>query len=110
MSKFIEPFQKKFNSSLFFQFFQPVEALAPEIPIIESRGDRPLKMTFQEQLKILVFYHLEEHVSARHMLQVLEQDDFGRDNIAPEGGIKKAAFPKQSIHGELNNSRWCSKS
>lgn len=59
---------------------------------LESRGDRPLQMTFEDQLKILVFYHLEEHVSARHMLQVLEQDEFARNNIAPESGIKKSSF------------------
>jgi len=49
-------------------------------------------MTFDDQLKMLVFYHLEEHVSARHMLQVLEADDFARENIAPQGGIKKSSF------------------
>jgi len=53
------------------------------IPVLEPRGDRPLQMTIEDQLKILVFYHLEERVSARHMLQVLEQDDFARENIAP---------------------------
>ena len=26
------------------------------------------------------------------MLQVLEEDDFARDNIAPEGGIKRSSF------------------
>ena len=49
-------------------------------------------MTFEDQLKILIFYHLEEHASARHMLQVIEQDDFARENIAPENGIKKSSF------------------
>ena len=49
-------------------------------------------MTFDDQLKMLIFYHLEEHVSARHLLQVLEQDDFARQNIAPQGGIKKSSF------------------
>jgi hypothetical protein len=49
-------------------------------------------MTFEDQLKILIFFHIEEHVSARHMLQVLEQDDFARENIAPEDGIKKSSF------------------
>ena len=49
-------------------------------------------MTIEDQLKILVFYHLEEHVSARHVLQVLEQDDFARENIAPQDGIKKSSF------------------
>jgi len=49
-------------------------------------------MNFEDQLKMLIFYHLEEHVSARHMLQVLEQDDFARENIAPQDGIKKSSF------------------
>jgi predicted DNA-binding protein YlxM (UPF0122 family) len=49
-------------------------------------------MTFEDQLKMLIFFHLEEHVSARHMLQVIEQDDFARANIAPEEGIKKSSF------------------
>ena len=60
--------------------------------MLKSRGDKPLQMTFEGQLKTLVFYHLEEHVSASHMLQVLEQDDFARENIAPQGGIKKSSF------------------
>lgn len=92
MPRALEPDQKKLCSSSFLQFYQPVGNVSPEIPVLESRGDRPLKMTFDDQLKMLVFYHLEEHVSARHMLQVLEQDDFARENIAPQGGIKKSSF------------------
>jgi len=49
-------------------------------------------MTFDDQLKALVFFHLEEHVSAQHLLQVLEEDNFARDHIAPEEGIKKSSF------------------
>jgi IS4 transposase len=92
MPRSLEPDQKKLRSSSFSQFYQPVGSVAPEVPVLESRGDRPLKMTFDDQLKMLVFYHLEEHVSARHMLQVLEQDDFARENIAPLDGIKKSSF------------------
>ena len=92
MPRSFEPYQKKLRSDSFFQFFQPVGDVIPETPVLKSRGDRPLKMTFDDQLKMLVFFHLEEHVSARHMLQVLEQDDFARENIAPEDGIKKSSF------------------
>jgi hypothetical protein len=82
----------KFYSRSFWLFFQPaLDAISKILPL-ESRGDRPLKMTFEDQLKMLVFFHLEEHVSARHMLQVLEEDDFARQNIAPEDGIKKSSF------------------
>ena len=87
-----EPYRIKLHSHSFNQFFQPVWDAIPDTHVLKSRGDRPLKMTFEDQLKMLVFFHLEEHVSARHMLQVLEQDDFARENIAPEDGIKKSSF------------------
>ena len=86
-----KPCQKKFRSDSFFKFLQPVGDILPQTPVLKTRGDRPLKITFEDELKILVFFHLEEHVSARHMLQVLEQDDFVRENIAPENGIKKSS-------------------
>ena len=92
MPRSFEPDKKKLHSTSFFQFFQPVKNVIPQTPVLESRGDRPLQMTIEDQLKILVFYHLEEHVSARHMLQVLEQDDFARENIAPQDGIKRSSF------------------
>lgn len=89
------PFQTRrlnFYSRSFWLFFQPaLDAISNILPL-ESRGDRPLKMTFEDQLKMLVFFHLEEHVPARHMLQVFEQDDFACQNAAPENGIKKSGF------------------
>ena len=92
MPRSFEPFHKKIHADAFIQFFKPVRDILPGLSVLESRGDRPLKMTFEDQLKMLVFYHLEEHVSARHMLQVLEQDDFARENIAPQDGIKRSSF------------------
>jgi hypothetical protein len=49
-------------------------------------------MTFEDQLKILTYYHLEEHTSGRHLLQALEKDEFAKTNVAPEGGIQKSSF------------------
>lgn len=92
MPRSLEPYQRKLQSHAFNNFFQPARDAIPKTLVLESRGDRPLKMTFEDQLKILIFFHIEEHVSARHMLQVLEQDDFARENIAPEDGIKKSSF------------------
>jgi len=60
--------------------------------MLESRGDRPLQITFEDQLKALIFFHLEEHNSGRHLIQVLKEDDFACDNIAPEDGIEKSSF------------------
>jgi hypothetical protein len=49
-------------------------------------------MSFENQLKALIFFHLEEHSSAQHLLQVLQEDDFARQYIAPKEGIKKSSF------------------
>ena len=80
------------NASSFRQLYLPIYRAMLGMPPLESRGDRPLKMTFEDQLKALIFFHLEEHTSASHLLQVLEEDDFARDVIAPEEGIKKSSF------------------
>lgn len=92
MPRSFEPYRKKFHSNSFFHFLQPLWDIIPEIPLLMARGNRPLKMNFEDQLKMLIYFHLEEHVSARHMLQVLEEDDFARKNIAPKDGIKKSSF------------------
>ena len=49
-------------------------------------------MTFEDQLNALIFFHLEEHTSARHLIQTLQEDDFARTHIAPEGGISTSSF------------------
>ena len=49
-------------------------------------------MTFKDQLNALIFFHLEEHVSARHLIQTLKEDDFARENIASENGISRSSF------------------
>ena len=58
-----------------------------------------MQMSFEDHLQALVYFHLQEHTSATHLLQVLEQDDFARNHIAPEDGIRKSSF------SEATNSR-----
>ena len=83
----------------FQELWQPVENLRDDIPLLQSRGNRQLKMTFEQQLKSLILFHLEEYDSARHLLQVLEQDDFARSFIAPPEGIGRSSY------GETLNTR-----
>jgi hypothetical protein len=113
MPRSFEPYQKKHHSPSFWQLFQPLKKILPETPALQSRGDRPLQMNFEDQLKALIFFHLEEHVSARHLIQVLKEDDFARVNIAPEDGIGKSSFSEainnrgleqlQSVFEKLSN-------
>lgn len=88
------PFQpyNKSTSPSFNKLYRPAEKILPKTPVLESKGDKPLKMTFEDQLKALIFYHLEEHSSGRELLQVLKQDDFARKYIAPKDGIEKSSF------------------
>ncbi len=51
-----------------------------------------MQMSFEEQLDGLIYFHLNEFKSGRHLLQVLEQDTFAREVIAPKNGIKKSSF------------------
>jgi hypothetical protein len=60
--------------------------------ILESRGDRPLQMSFDDQLKALIYFHLEEYSSGRELLQAFEQDNFAKECVAPPMGIKKSSF------------------
>jgi hypothetical protein len=83
---------KTFDLASFDKFYLPITKAKCGMPPLVSRGNRPLKMNFDDQLKALIFFHLEEHTSAQHLLQVLEEDDFARNNIAPEEGIKKSSF------------------
>lgn len=92
MPRSFEPYQKKHFSPSFYKLYQPVVKILPETPVLESRGDRPLQMTFEDELKALIFFHLEEHNSGRHLIQVFKEDDFARKNIAPEDGIEKSSF------------------
>ena len=85
MPKSFDPFRIKNNFS-FNKLFDPTITAMIGIPPLESGGNRPLKMTFEDHLGALVYFHLEEHKSGQHLLQVLEEDDFARKSIAPKGG------------------------
>jgi hypothetical protein len=87
----MNPFLIKTGPS-FLRLYRPIEKAMINMPPLTARGNRPLQMTFEDQLKALIFFHLEEHTSAQHLLQVLQEDAFARQFIAPEEGIKKSSF------------------
>ena len=82
----------KVSAPSFEKISLPIDNAMINMPPLEARGNRPLKMTFEDQLKMLIFFHLEEFTSAQELLQVIEEDDFVSHAIAPEEGIKKSSF------------------
>jgi len=91
MPRTFYPRRKNYAPS-FNSLYKPARDAMTIMTPLESRGNRPLQMSFDEHLRALVFFHLEEHTSAQHLLQVLEEDEFARSQIAPKGGIKKSSF------------------
>ena len=82
----------KYSILSFKQLENPLAKILEETPQLLSRCNRPLQMEFKDQLNALIFFHLEEHTSGRHLLQSLKEDCFAREHIAPEKGIGKSSF------------------
>jgi len=83
---------KKTKAPSFYKLASPLQEIYKAITPLVARGNRPLQMTFEDQLNALIYFHLEEHTSARHLLQTLEDEEFARKVIAPSEGIKKSSF------------------
>lgn len=93
--------KKKINSKTYDKFCLPLHNCLLNVPVLKSRGDRPLKMTFEDELNALIFFHLQEHDSARHLIQELNEDEFAREFIAPDGGISRSSFSEAINHRGL---------
>jgi len=70
----------------------PVNDILSDITPLLSGCNRPLKMSFKDQLNILVYFHLEEHRSGCHLVQVLKEAHFARQHIEPMGDIEKSSI------------------
>jgi hypothetical protein len=84
-------FQQYRKPWAFTKLLNPCKSWEPEVPL-GSKGNRPLQLNFDDQLKALVYFHLEEFSSGRELLQALEQNNFAKECVAPPKGIKKSAF------------------
>jgi len=70
----------------------PLVGASHDAPELISGSNRSLKITFEDQLNILVYFHLKNFQSGRHLLQDLQQNEFAKEFIAPSGGIGKSTF------------------
>ena len=85
----------------FVQWYQPLKKRLAAVPPLQPGGNKPITMDFEQQLKALLYFHLEEHTSGRHLLQDLEEDAFACKEIAPPQGIKKSTFFEAINHRGL---------
>jgi hypothetical protein len=99
MPRWFDPKFKRQQPPSLLQLFRPVEYLLSGMPPLEARGNKDLDLDFEQQLKALILFHLDEHVSGSHLLQVLEEDTLARQIVGVPKGIAKSTF------FEANNTR-----
>ena len=92
MSYSLMPGHQNKKNEAYLKLMLPVNNTLSDLTPLTSGCNRPLQMTFEDQINILVYFHLEEHHSGRHLLQVLKENHFARQYIAPEKGISKSSF------------------
>ena len=92
MPRTLEPCRKRNKAPSFQKLIAPLKKVLQEITSLVSRGNRPLQMTFEDQLNALILFHLEDHTSGRELVQTLQEDAYAREYIAPEKGIEKSSF------------------
>jgi len=71
---------------------KPAQKLLMTTPPLRSKSNKPLVMTTDDVLNILVYCHLNEFFSGRELLQNLGEDEFAKHLIAPVGGVKRSIF------------------
>ena len=64
MPRTLKAHAPKSQEPSFQELWQPVEKFRDDIPLLPSRGNRQLKMNFEQQLKSLILFHLEEYESS----------------------------------------------
>ena len=105
MPRSFEPYRKKHFSPSFYQLYQPLIKTLQETPILEFRGDRPLQMTFENQLKALIFFHLEGMGSTvdpcSKLIRVKGRPLFPFFSLFPLSRFKH--FISEVIHNNLDN-------
>ena len=93
-------FKKSYYVPSFKQLTKSLNCILPNIPILDSQGNRPLKMTFEDHLNALIFFHLEEHVSARHLVQTLHV------KILPQKAVLAQVRSRKPLTTVALNNLW----
>ena len=74
------------------QFLHPLKHVMSGTNPLVSRGNKPLELTFEQELTALILFHLEEHSSGQELLQFLDNDDVARAIVGAPEGIKQSTF------------------
>lgn len=79
-------------SPSFASLIAPLEGQLPHITPLESKSNRPLRFSFDYQIRALIYYHVEAFTSAQDLLQATKDDPLARQLIVPEDGLGQSTF------------------
>lgn len=79
-------------SPSFANLIAPLDGQLPHITPLESKSNRPLRFSFEHQMRALIYYHTEAFTSAQDLLQATENDPLARHLIVPEDGLGQSTF------------------
>ena len=86
-------------SPTFSGLLSPLKGILPTLTPMESGCNREITFTYDYQIKSLIYYHLEEHSSAKAMLESMKRDPFVQQELIPKEGLGNSTFY------EVNNNR-----
>jgi hypothetical protein len=92
MQHLIRPQAVLHTSTTLTRFLQPLDAILSQVTPLTSRGNHPLSLDFEHQIKCMIYYHLKQFDSGRHLLQDISGNALARQIIAPPEGISKSSF------------------
>jgi hypothetical protein len=58
MPRSFHPLEKKFSAPSLCDLLNPIHAIPGGIPLLLTRGNKPLELSFEQQLNALVYFHL----------------------------------------------------
>lgn len=88
----LSAFRNQLSRITFDQFYRPMAVAKEQYPELKSEGNKPLTLTFDEQVDVLIYFHLQAFESGRHLIQALEEDELAKELVGPENGLKRSTF------------------
>ncbi len=96
--------RNKADMPSFNQLYRPIERAVIGMPPLEARGHRPLRMTFDDQLKALVFFTWKSTFPGNIFFRSLTKMLLLVTTSRPKKESRKAASLRPSIPGDLRSS------
>ena len=92
----INAFRKILSYKTYWEFLRPLSEAKEACPELKTEGNKPLSFSFDKQLDVLIYHHLQGFESGRYPPRSLEEDDLAKELVTPENGLKKSTFLRLS--------------